>query len=209
MVRAIPFPYNVAVPRYFVDNVVNQRFIADIGLNRVFVAEYKGVAGINLGLLAGRVIARRAAFALKIVVLACHPLALLAGVFDKFGTVELPHNLSVPVDLHKVKLVLQAMLGVTGAGAAHKHTAGEHLVGKTVYVFPHTDFMAVHAEKQCAVVRCLNDGESAPGFFRIIYRNACGIDSRVSHDNLLGLAECAYIERLRAFRQAVQQHAMP
>jgi len=101
------------------------------------------------------------------------------------------------------------VLGVAGAGAAHEHATGEHLVGKAVNVLPHADFMTVHSKQQSAVVRRLDDGESTPGFFRVIDSYACGIDSRVSHDNLLGWAECAYIEPLKAFRQAVQQHAMP
>jgi len=70
------------------------------------VAKHKSVAGINLGFLAGGVIARGAAFTLKIVVLARHPLSLLAGIFDKFGAVELPYDFSVPVYLHKIKLIL-------------------------------------------------------------------------------------------------------
>ena len=45
-------------------------------------------------------------------VLAGHPLGFLARIFDVFSFVELPHDIAVPVHLHKVGLVLKAILGI-------------------------------------------------------------------------------------------------
>lgn len=68
-----------------------------------------------------------------------------------------------------------------GSPAAHEHAAGEHLVRKTLHVFPKTDFMPVHADEQSALVRGGQNGIAVPGFFRIEDGDAGGIDSWMSH----------------------------
>ena len=181
MIGTLPFPYDFALPVDLVDHVINQGLVADVRHMRVTMAENERIAGIDSGLHAGGVVAGSAALALEIMVLTGHPLGFLAGVLDEFGLVEFPHHVAAPVHLNKVKLILKPVFGMPGSPAAHEHAAGEHLVRKTLHVFPKTDFMPVHADEQSALVRGGQNGIAVPGFFRIEDGDAGGIDSWMSH----------------------------
>ena len=94
----------------------------------VLVREDQRVAAVGFGIGTGHVIAHGVAFALVVVVLAGHPLRLLARIFDVFGFIELPHDVAVPVHLHEIGLVLKAILGIAFTKAPHHVTAGQHFV---------------------------------------------------------------------------------
>mgnify|MGYP000727254293 CR=1 FL=1 len=65
MFVAVPFPHDVAVPVHFEDHVVEKLLVGNLGIAGVAVREHKRIAGVGLGLHAGRVVAGGAAFALE------------------------------------------------------------------------------------------------------------------------------------------------
>ena len=185
MLVAVPFPHDVAVPVHFEDHVVEKLLVGNLGIAGVAVREHKRIAGVGLGLHAGRVVAGGAAFALVVVVAAGHPAAGDAGIFDVFVAVELPDHVSVPVNLHEIEAVLHAVAPVTGAARGHEVAAGENLVREAVHAFPNLVFAAVHVHEHGAHFQSLKDREAVPALFGIIYGDAGRIDSRVTHDVLL------------------------
>lgn len=109
MIRYLPFPHDVAVPIHFVDHVV-KHLVGNGGHVDVLVREDQRVAAVGFGIGTGHIVAHGVAFALVVMVLAGHPISSLPYLFDVFSLVELPHDIAVPVHLHKVGLVLKAIL---------------------------------------------------------------------------------------------------
>ena len=184
MIRYLPFPHDVAVPIHFVDHVVKQHLVGNGGHVDVLVREDQRVAAVGFGIGTGHIVAHGVAFALVVMVLAGHPLGFLARFFDVFSLVELPHDIAVPVHLHKVGLVLKAILRIAFTKAPHHVAAGQHFVRKALQAFPHADFIAVHVDKEGAAFGGLKDGITAPAFFGIVDSNASG-ENRRAHRMLL------------------------
>ena len=99
MLVAVPFPYDVAVPVHFEDHVVEELLVGNLGIAGVAVREDEGVAGVGLGLHAGRVVAGGAAFALEIMMIAGHPATGDTGIVDEFVPIKLPDDVAVPINL--------------------------------------------------------------------------------------------------------------
>ena len=182
MLVAVPFPHDVAIPVHFEDHVVEELLVGNFGITGVAVCEDEGVAGVGLGFHAGRVVAGGAALALEVVMVTGHPAAGDAGIVDVFVAIELPHDVAVPVHLNDVKAILHAVLAAAASAAGDQIAAGENLVGHAVDALPDVHFAAVHIHKYGADFLRLKDRETVPALFRIVYGNAGGVDSRMTHN---------------------------
>ena len=189
MLVAVPFPHDVAVPVHFEDHVVKQLLVGNFGVAGVAVGKDEGVAGIGLRLHARGVIAHGVALALEIVVIAGHPLRLLARVLDVFIAVELPDDVAVPVHLNEVKAVLHAVFTAAAAAAGQQIASGENLVGHAENAFPHVHLTAVHVHQDGAFFLRLKNRVAVPAPFGIVNGDAGGVDCRVTHVMLLAFAE--------------------
>ena len=177
-----PFPDDVALPVHFQNHVVQKQLVRDVLVAGVAVGQDQGVARIGLGLHARRVVAHGVALALVVMVVAGHPAARSAGVFNKFIAVEFPDNIAVPIHLHQIQIVLHAVFAVTQAARGQNLAAGQEFVGHAVDAPPDFDLTAVHIHEHRANFVGLKDGEAVPAFVGIVHGNAGGIDSRMAHN---------------------------
>ena len=175
MIRYLPFPHDVAVPVHFEDHVVEELLVGNLGIAGVAVREHKRIAGVGLGLHAGRVVAGGAAFALEIMMIAGHPAAGDTGIVDEFVPIELPDDIAVPVHLNDIKPVLHTVLAAAAATAGQQIAAGENLVGHPVIHKDGSDFLR------------LKNRKTVPASFGIVDGYTSGINGRMAHDMLLNL----------------------
>ena len=147
----------------------------------------EGVAGVGLGLHAGRVVAGGAAFALEIMMIAGHPAAGDTGIVDEFVPIELPDDIAVPVHLNDIKPVLHTVLAAAAATAGQQIAAGENLVGHPVNTFPDIHLTAVHIHKDGSDFLRLKNRKTVPASFGIVDGYTSGINGRMAHDMLLNL----------------------
>ena len=176
-----PFPENVAVPVHFQNQVVQQELVRDVLVAGIAVGQNQGVARIRLGFHARRVISHRVALALVVVMVAGHPAARCAGVFNKFIAVEFPDDVAVPIHLHQIQIILYAVFAVAQAARGQNLPAGQEFVGHAVDALPDFDLAAVHVHEHRAHFVCLKDGEAVPAFVGIVHGHAGGIDARMAH----------------------------
>ena len=187
MLVAVPFPHDVAVPVHFEDHVVEKLLVGNLGIAGVAVREHKRIAGVGLGLHAGRVVAGGAAFALEIMMIASHPATGDTGIVDEFVPIKLPDDVAVPVHLNDIKPILHTVLAAAAATAGQQITAGENLVGHPVNTFPDIHLTAVHIHKDGADFLRLKNRKTVPASFGIVDGYTSGVNSRMAHDMLLNL----------------------
>ena len=120
-----PFPDDVAVPVHFQNKVVQKQLVRNILIADVAVGQDQGVARINPGFHARRVVAHGVAFALEIMVVAGHPASGNAGIFNVFILVEFPDDIAVPVHLNQIQSVLDAVFSAAPSPAGQQIAAGK------------------------------------------------------------------------------------
>ncbi len=73
------------------------------------MAQEESIAVFNLRVHTGNIITDRISFPLIIMVLSCHPDRFAASVLHPFVSVKLPDDVSIPVNLYEIKLVLETI----------------------------------------------------------------------------------------------------
>ena len=107
-------------------------------------------------------------FTLVVMMLTSHPLFFTAFVFNQFMFVKFPYNITIPVYLNNVSLILITELCWTNAQRTHYIAAWQHFVRKTLQVFPCFYYVAVHVNQNSTNAAYWHNGIAAPCFFRII-----------------------------------------
>ena len=183
MVMNAPIPDDVAVPVDLNHAVADEFVQGNLRHNHVGVRENQGVAAVDFGVHAWHVVADWVAFALVIVVLARHPLWLVARIFDVLVLLKFPAHLAVPVHLHNVLVILPAIGAVALAAAAKDVAVWQELVWKAFEVVPVIDHAAVHINERRAVFIGLEQGVAVEAFVRFVDDGACWVNGWGSHND--------------------------
>ncbi|MNC40475.1 hypothetical protein D3C75_891870 [compost metagenome] len=69
-------------------------------------------------------------------------------IFNPFIAVKFPDDVTLPIHLHHIQLILKTEIGITQSRAAEDKAAGQELVGKAPQPFPKMNLLAAHINKQ-------------------------------------------------------------
>ena len=106
MIATYPFPHDLPFPGHFEDNIVQQPFVRDLGIDQVLMGKNEGVAAVHERVHARNIIPYRVPLPLVVMVLTGHPLGFFIRVLDEFPLIEFPHDLPAEVHLDEIDLVL-------------------------------------------------------------------------------------------------------
>ena len=70
-----------------------------------------------------------------------------------FQPAEPPNDVALPIDLHQIRLILIAMIGVAEPSAAKDLPVRQQLVGKALQTFPQLHLLSIHIDQQGAEIR--------------------------------------------------------
>ena len=172
-----PVPDDLALPRHLDEAVVLERHVGDVGLPTVSVGEDQRGAAFDRRRGVRRVVARREAVALPVVVLARGPDGRALARLDLLGAREPPHVLPRKVALHQFQRLL---IRRTRPCRGDDDTARQHArrpAGGVVEVLPALDHVAVHVDDEHGRrAERREHGVSAPRAIRVVDRRARGID---------------------------------
>ena len=87
------------------------------------MANDQGLTPIHQRFHSRDIISHRAPFPLEIVVLSRHPCGFFAGVFNIFIFVEFPDNVTIPIHLNEIYLVLKSEFHGSLSRASHNKSA--------------------------------------------------------------------------------------
>lgn len=172
----VPFPNDVAFPVNFDEYVIEELFVRDLVVMNGFMAEDQGVTAVGLAFHARNVVTNWVAFTLIVMMLTSHPHSWLAFIFDVFFVVEFPNNVTIPVELSQVGLVLIGERAVANAEGTKYIAALQELVREALEVFPNLDNVTVHVDQNGTDFADWHQGVATPGFFWIINRSTGRID---------------------------------
>ena len=98
-----------------------------------------------------------------------------------FQPAEPPNDITLPIDLDQIRLILVTMIGVAEPRAAEDLPVRQQLVGKALQTFPQLHFLSIHIDQQSAEIRCRENVVPVPRLGGIVQSDAGRIDRWMSH----------------------------
>ncbi|MNI25109.1 hypothetical protein D3C73_787480 [compost metagenome] len=109
----VPFPDNIPLPIYLKDGIIKKLLVGDFRIIHVFMYQNERIPFRCFRLCSRCVITYRISFALIVMMCSCHPHRLMTGVLNKLMPIESPYNVSIPIDLNEINLILKTVLWIT------------------------------------------------------------------------------------------------
>ena len=112
----------------------------------ILMGKDQGISTAGFRLTARIIISHRRAFPLIIMMLSCHINRLFSRICDQFRMVKLPDDISIPVYLYQICLILIGIFSAPCSGCSHHISTRQDLIRESAKSSPELHFISVHID---------------------------------------------------------------